>query len=154
MTTEQLILAILGTGGLGAVLAAIITGYFSRRRLSADATHLITQAASGVVERIEAELGRTIRVRDDALTQVLEQQSQINELREAQARQRKDFESEMRAKEQSIANMQEEWRQALQLHAAWDAMALAKLEENDIEHGLPSPPPLYPPAHRRDQHRG
>jgi len=44
--------------GVGVVLAAIIAGLFSRRKLSAEATEIITKAASGVVERLEAEVTR------------------------------------------------------------------------------------------------
>ena len=39
-------------------------------------------------------------------------------------------------------------RDVLQLHAAWDSMAMSELRLAHISH-LPDPPPLYPPPHRR-----
>ena len=49
MTSAQVVLALVGSGGLGAVLASIIQSWVNRRNLDASTTKLITDAASGVV---------------------------------------------------------------------------------------------------------
>lgn len=49
------VLQLLGSGALGALLLAVVNGVFSKRKLSAEATNIITKAASGVVERLEKE---------------------------------------------------------------------------------------------------
>jgi hypothetical protein len=54
------ILKWLTAAGVGAVLLAVVNGLFSKRKLSADATKVITEAASGVVERLTEENARVI----------------------------------------------------------------------------------------------
>lgn len=112
------LLQVLGSAGIATVLAAVITAWVNKRKLGAEATHLITQAASGVLSRLEAENARLIR-RMNALERDLE-------------REREQRESEQR-----------EWRRCLQLHAAWDHLAIQK----GAGGGLPEAPPLYPPSH-------
>lgn len=46
---------ILTSAVVAAVLAAVVTGLFTRRKLSAEATKIITDAASGVVADLRAE---------------------------------------------------------------------------------------------------
>lgn len=41
--------------GLSAVVGAIVNGIINRKKLGAEATHLLTQAAGGLVERLEVE---------------------------------------------------------------------------------------------------
>lgn len=55
MSTE-IIVAALASGGLGAILVAIVNGIFSKRKLGAEATEIITRAAAGVVESLERQL--------------------------------------------------------------------------------------------------
>lgn len=55
MTTETIVAA-LASGGIGAILVAIVNGIFSKRKLGAEATEIITRAAAGVVESLERQL--------------------------------------------------------------------------------------------------
>lgn len=118
LTSAQIVIGILGTLGIGSVLAAVVTGIFSRKKLGADATEIITKAAAGVVERTEAD---NARLRAD-----------LNTERAAREADRREF-----------RNLIDSHTRTLQLHASWDAMAVAKLAEVGIE--LPAPPPLYAP---------
>jgi hypothetical protein len=129
--STQILIAALGAGGISAIVAAIVTGLFSKRKLGAEATEIITKAASGVVTSIEAELRRS---QDGRVADRLEFERTMTDLRAAHA-------SEI-----------EEVRQVLQLHVAWDVMAIAKIEELTAASGLesklgdlPKAPPLLPP---------
>ena len=51
-------LTILGSFGVGAIIVTILNGLFSKRKLSAEATKIIADAASGVVEILRAENAR------------------------------------------------------------------------------------------------
>jgi|GEM_PF-3524825 len=110
--------AFLGGGGVAAIVTAVVTGLFSKRKLGAEATEIITKAASGVVERIEKDN--------------LDLRAEVTGLKEAREQDKREWRQVTR-----------DWRAALQLHAAWDALAIAKLHEAGIE--IPEPPPLYPP---------
>ena len=46
------ILAILGSTGVTAIFAAVLNAFFNRRKLGAEATHIIAQAAAGTVENV------------------------------------------------------------------------------------------------------
>lgn len=117
-----LLVAILGVGGLSAVIAAIVTGIFSKRKLGAEATEIITKAAAGVVTSLQSELDRARTSRE---TQQAEHADAIAKLTASHAREL------------------EEVRRVLQLHVAWDAIAIAKLGELGVQ--LPPAPPLLPP---------
>jgi hypothetical protein len=119
----QVVVAILGTLGVGTILGAVVTGLFNRRKLSADATEIITKAASGVVERLEAELGR----------KQAEHDAEVHALRADLDRVKSDW-----------ADEREAWRRVNQLHVAFDMLAIAKLAEAGIDLGM-DPPPLLPP---------
>lgn len=121
MDSAQVVIALLSTGSLAAIAGAIVTGVFNRKRLGADATEIITRAASSVVERIEGENERL----------------------------RKEIE-ELKSDRAILRDMIEEHTKVLQLHAAWDALAVAKLREHDIL-DLPDPPPMYHP-HAKPSH--
>lgn len=57
------ILQFLGGAGVAAVVAAVINAFVNRRKLSAEATEIITKASAGVVENImkdNAELRREL----------------------------------------------------------------------------------------------
>src|SRR5689334_15396392 len=54
----QLLIAALGAGGISAIIAAVVTGLFSKKKLGSEATEIITRAASGVVTSIEADMAR------------------------------------------------------------------------------------------------
>jgi hypothetical protein len=116
------LVAVLGVGGLSAVIAAIITGIFSKRKLGAEATEIITKAAAGVVTSLQSELDRSKAARE----------AQQTEHEAAVAKILEDHASEM-----------DNVRRVLQLHVAWDAIAIARLAELGVE--LPPAPPLLPP---------
>jgi hypothetical protein len=54
-----------------------------------------------------------------------------------------EYESSIRRMEADHNHDREEVRRVLQLHVAWDAIAIAKLAEFDIN--LPPAPPVLPP---------
>jgi len=158
--TTDTILAVLGVGGLSTIAAAIISALMSKRKLGAEATNLITQAASGVVDRIEKELERSIKQREGIekeLKRSIEQrealQAQVIDLETTIERKAEEWDAELRAKEIVWQRVEADWREVLQVHAAWDYAALVALERHDIDHGLETPPPLYPPPghQHRDQ---
>lgn len=117
----EVVVAVLGAGGFGAILAAIVTGLFSKRKLGAEATEIITKAAAGVVTNLESEIKRQVILREDMAV------SHKQALASLMA---------------SHAEEIEEFRRVLQLHVAWDAIAIAKLGELDVR--LPPAPPLLP----------
>jgi hypothetical protein len=108
-----LIVAILGAGGLGAIVAAVVTGLFSKRKLGAEATEIITKAAAGVVTSLQGELARSEAAR---LVQEAGYRHEIEKIKGEHAREMDDV------------------RRVLQLHVAWDAIAIAKLGELDEVH--------------------
>lgn len=121
--SAELIAAALGAGGIGAIAAAIVTGLFSKRKLGAEATEIITKAAAGVVTNLHAEIDRQVKARED------------------EARIHRD------AIERLISSHNRETaevRRVLQLHVAWDAIAIARLGEVGVM--LPPAPPLLPPT--------
>lgn len=104
--------------GVGSVLVALITGLFSKRKLSAEATKIITGAASEVVEIQKAELARVIASNTLLNGKVDAQQIQID-----------DMQKMVRAQSEALA-----------IHAFWDTQAVGIAREHGIE--LPPPPPL------------
>jgi hypothetical protein len=127
MSTEVLV-ALLGGGGFAAVIAAVITGLFTRRKLGAEATEIITKAAAGVVTNLTAEVARQEAARKEQAgvyeAQIAAHEAKLEEMAAAHVHER------------------EEWRRVLQLHVAWDAIAIAKLSEVGVD--LPETPPLLP----------
>lgn len=126
--TTQFIIAILGAGGFGAIVAAIVTGLFSKKKLGAEAAEIISKAAAGVVTNLEAELTRQVKARESAQR---EHDAQMAKLAAAHVGER------------------EEWRRVLQLHVAWDAIAIAKMAEFGVN--LPPTPPLLPSTRHVDE---
>lgn len=120
--SAEVIVAVLGAGGLGAILAAVVTGLFSKRKLGAEATEIITKAAAGVVTNLQAEIDRQVELREGQATQHAATMKTLMD----------EHQQEM-----------DEVRRVLQLHVAWDAIAIAKMAEVGIE--LPPAPPLLPP---------
>lgn len=49
-------LQLLGSAGLAVVLAAVVNGVFNKRKLSAEATKIITDAAGTMVQRLESQV--------------------------------------------------------------------------------------------------
>lgn len=125
----SILAAVLGAGGFGAIVVAFITGLFSKRKLGAEATEIITKAAAGVVTNLHAEIERQSRVNAQL---VADHERRVTDL--------------IKSHEDEI----EDVRRVLQLHVAWDAIAIAKMAEFNIE--LPPAPPLLPP-HREHGRR-
>lgn len=111
-----------------------------QKAVDAEAYMRARQIDDSVISRLQSEVGAV----QESRTRLEER---LNLLREQQRADRERHENEMRAKEIAWANMQDDWRQSLQLHAAWDLLAVQHLQQ--IDHSLPEPPPLYPPAHSR-----
>lgn len=126
------IVALLGGGGIAAIISAIIAGLFSKRKLGAEAADIITKAAAGVVTNMQAEIDRQVGLNktlvDDHERKMAERDAEYQRDR---AHLMADFERQMT-----------EVRNTLQLHVAWDVIAIAKM--NDIGVELPPPPPLLP----------
>lgn len=120
-SSTDTVVYLLGAGGLGAIITAIVAAISSKRKLGAEATKIITDAAAGVVTNMQGEINR--------------QKKQNDEDRAAH-----------RAALQTLmfnhAEEMEEVRRVLQLHVAWDAIAIAKM--NEIGINLPPAPPLTP----------
>lgn len=112
----DVVVAVLGTLGVGSVLGAVVAAIASRKKLGADATKIITEAAAGVVTDLRAELGRS--------------------------------EAKMERMRLAFVEEREAWRRVLQLHVAWDSIAIAKV--NALlpvgSEPLPPAPPLLPPS--------
>jgi hypothetical protein len=119
--SAALLAAILGSAGVGAIAAAIIAGLFSRRKLGAEATEIITKAAAGVVTSMQADLDRQTKRNEDLVAE------------------HRDFVGRLIS---SHAEEIEEFRRVLQLHVAWDSIAIAEMAKIGIN--LPPAPPLLP----------
>lgn len=108
----------LGFIGLGGVFVAIVNGLFSKRKLSADATKIITDAASGIVERLQQENARILGA-NTVLT------GRVDAM-------------------QLERDADREWRrhvdQLLAMHQMWDVQVTEIAQSHGID--LPPPPPL------------
>jgi len=111
----KVIVAALASGGIVSVLAAVINGIFSRKKLGADAAEAISRAAAGVVERLEAEVRR--------------QETLILKMADDHRSQRAEWQQE-----------RIEVRNTLAAHVAWDGIAIQKMAEFGVT--LPDPPPV------------
>lgn len=106
----NLALQLLGALGFGGILATIINAMFNKRKLSAEATEVITKAASGVVERLEKENQRIIA------------REEVNAQRAA-------------ADHQEIHQL----RTLISMHAYWDQQAYEALQAQGINLPKPPP---------------
>lgn len=104
--------------GIGAILLAVVNGLFSKRKLSAEATKIITDAASGVVEIQKAEIARVVASNILLTGKVEAQQIQLEEM-------------------QRVVRTQGE---LLAVHTFWDQQVVAIARDHAIE--LPPAPPL------------
>lgn len=119
----QVLASVLGS----TVLVSLITAYLNRKKLGAEATDIITQAATGVVNQFKEDNAR------------LRQQADRDRQERAELRGRLD--------ELELAERRREWelhqlREQLQVHAAFDYLAIDKLREVGIDIG--EAPPLMP----------
>lgn len=117
--SPDIILAVVGAGGVGAVITATLNALVQRKRLGAQAADIIQRAAAGVVTTLQEEDKRKgLRIAE------LERKEQMLERRVDHLERERDAD-----------------RHAAQLHAAWDHLAVAEL--STVESRLPPPPPLY-----------
>lgn len=104
--------------GLAGVLLALVNGLFAKRKLSAEATQIITEAASGTLKDVRDENTRLIgrltaaETRLDAVER--ENQRQSDHLRQTDA--------------------------LIVVHGEWDRQAFYAAKERGLT--LPEPPPL------------
>jgi hypothetical protein len=116
MTSE--VLRWMTSFGAAGVLLAVVNGLFGKRKLSAEATKIITDAASGTLKDVRDEnvrlLGRTatLEARVDAVER--ENRKQSEHLRQTDA--------------------------LIVIHGEWDRQAFYAAKSSGIQ--LPEPPPL------------
>jgi hypothetical protein len=118
--STALVLQLLGSAVVASVIGAVINGILNRKKLGAEATEIITKAASGVVRDIREDNERLRR--------------RVSEL-------------EIQASEWMIEK--QEWKDVLILHGAWDLMATTAVNQAIPPIELPPPPPLTPPVRVR-----
>jgi hypothetical protein len=132
-----IIVALLSGGGIFAVLGAFVNGAFTKKKLGAEATEIITRAASGVVVDLRKSLDEKSA---DMATMKAEHLAAMLAMREEHA-------AALAKMEREHSDEREDWRRVLQLHVAWDYIAIEKLTQLNIE--LPPPPPILPPVDRK-----
>lgn len=134
-TTGSTIVVVLAALGIGSVVTAVVTGLFSKRKLGAEATEIITNAASSVVKTLEAQLARGEQERRDDQSRHEVEMRRITH----------DHALEMTKMAKAHVDERNAWKKVLQLHVAWDALAISKLADLDLE--MPPTPPLTPAEH-------
>ncbi len=94
MSSTELMIALLSAGG-ATILAAVVNAFFNRRKLSAEATQIITQAAAGTVEtimkdnqnlRTELETVKATMVKLEGIVELSEQRERIHMITEERYR--------------------------------------------------------------------
>lgn len=133
-TTTTILVAALSSGGFATIVAAIVSARSSKKKLGADATEAIQRAASGVVADLE-------RQRDYIATQL---DTARREHREAIVAMGAEHTAAIEKLVREQENEREQWRHLLQLHVAWDWMAIEKLATASPPIILPDPPPILP----------
>lgn len=119
-------------------LTSVISAVASRRKLgaetgalSATATETISKAAAGVVEQVTADNLRLRQENSGLLVKQADMEARIDVLEQRDLEFRRYLDDE---------------RRTLQLHAAWDALAITKVREAIPPIDLPDAPPLTPPT--------
>jgi hypothetical protein len=135
--TAAFLVAFLGGGGIFVVAGAIVTGLFSKRKLGAESTEIIQRAASGVVKDMERQIASA---KADMADMKLQHTASLTALS-------LEHTATVKKLELNHSEEREDWRRVLQLHVAWDYIAIEKLSHLGIE--LPEPPPILPPIDRR-----
>lgn len=133
----QILASVLGS----TVFVSLLTAYFNRKKLGAEATDIITKAATGVVEQYKSD-NIDLRNRDEArVKQIARMTSRIEHL--------------------ELAERERNWelhtlREQLQIHAAWDYVMMERLRKCDPVVAFDNPPALMPDwvKHRRKEDRG
>lgn len=124
----ELLPLVVGSSGVTAVVVAVITAIVNRRKLSAEATNIISQAAGGVVERLENENIRLTTANDKLTVRVA------------------DLEKRERQRDHRDHLFEEQVR----MHQVYDEGLAIRLRNAGIT-DVPPPPPLLfgavpPPA--------
>lgn len=117
---QTLVLQLLGSLAFVTLVTTIVQGVMNRKRLGAEATKIITDAASGVVASVREDNERL-----------------RNRLTELERR-----EDEWRYE-------RNEWLAILRSHQSWDITAVAAVQKAIPPVHLPDPPPLTPPYQRK-----
>lgn len=110
------------SAGVMTVFVAVINGLLQRRKVGADTTKVITDAATGVMSRIESDNERLrseaigYRTREDVL------EDHIDRLGDERA----------------------EWMRIARQHGEWDDLVFKQVAEHCPTLILPVPPPLSP----------
>lgn len=116
--SAQLIFQFLSSGAVVAVITVMITGVVNRKRLGAEATSIITQAAGGMVKTLQDD---NARLRVEQATMRVERDAQ-----------------EARERERDIRD--DQLRKALERHEQWDRLVTVMLREAGLD--VPTPPTL------------
>jgi predicted extracellular nuclease len=114
---------------------ALINAWANRRQLGAETTRTGSEA-----HRTDAETDEVIRKTYGGM--LADIQSQLDRTITKAA--------SLALRVEELELEREDQRRVLQLHAAWDAMAISKLRECDPPVDLPMPTPLTPPLRRRN----
>jgi len=122
------ILQLLFSAGVTTVIVALINGYLQRRKTGADTTKIITDAAEGVMSRIESD---NARLRAEADTHRTREHT---------------LELEVEALQEHIEKLIQErfvWIRMIRHHTDWDEEAVLKVRAGGGH--ILDPPPLVPP---------
>jgi hypothetical protein len=111
-------LSVLTLLGVGSILGTVVAGLFNKRKLSADATKIITEAAGGLVKDLRDENSRHL-----AANLVLTER--------VSALERRERERDVRERERD---------HAILLHGYWDQQVFTMARDQGL--ALPEPPPL------------
>lgn len=129
--TVAAVVQLCGSFGAATILLAVVNAWINRRKLGAEATKFISDAAAGTVREARED---NARLRE--------------ENRELRARMTA-MEDREEEREYELEIEREDWRRVLQLHAAWDALAIERVSGREPPIDLPDAPPLTPPRRRR-----
>lgn len=138
---NDLVVGLLGGGGIAAIISAIVTGLFSKKKLGADAAEIITKAAAGVVQELTEQAARNKVENAEQIARMKIEHAEELARRDVQ---HQAIVTQMQKMKDDHEAEREEVRRVLQLHVAWDAIALAKLADVGVD--LPPVPPLTPPT--------
>lgn len=120
-----LLVAVVSSTGV----AGLVAGMFGRRKISAEATEIISRTAGEQVQRVTEEL---------------------HEVRQ-QLRRERDARDELSRKVDRLERREMQMRDLLMVHGGWDHRMQTELEmrmsPDEVERlGLYPAPPLYPPT--------
>lgn len=121
---------LLGSGGLAAVAVVVVNALAQRRNLGSQTA------------RTDAETQRTDAETDEIIAKTA--RGLVADVQADLARQ-KAINTELWERVEELERYADEWRRVLELHSAWDLMAISKLRECKPPITFPMPTPLTPP---------